>query len=351
MVEETFVAPTPQEAFILAKQKYGEFSSLKLKKARQILDREGNLVSEITVEVDEESYMKSIGVDVESELIEEMEQLKEKIGVMKGFLTGEKSIVTQKVSELFLERGIRKEWIDSIIREVSGTSIALDEKLLIAYMLETIDDSIEIKKERLNEPKIVMMVGPTGVGKTTTIAKLAARYKFAGKKSMDAAIINLDTFRAGAYHQLDSFATLLKMEHRYVKNVDEFPKVLDELSHYPVILIDTAGISPYDSSRLIETVEFVKSVKDKSIEKSLVLSAASKYDDMSDIYEHFSFIDIDSMVVTKFDETRRVGDLIAFMMDKKIPVSYMSMGQQVPDDLEPASREKLLEYFVGELNV
>ena len=337
MVEETFVAPTPKQAFVLAKQKYGEFGSLKLKKARQIMNKDGDLVSEITVEIDEDSYLRSIGMQLR--------------GKKQDLPDYKHNSVAQKVGELFADRGIKREWIDFILKEVSGTSIAKDEKLLIAYMLETIDDSIKIKKENLLEPKIVMLLGATGVGKTTTIAKLAARYKYATKKSLDVAIINLDTFRAGAYQQLDSFANLLGMEHRFVKSIDEFCDTLNDLAHYPVILIDTAGISPYDSNKLIETIEFVKSVKDRNIEKSLVLSAASKYDDMMDIYEHFSFIDIDSLILTKFDETRRVGDLIAFLMDKKRPVAYISTGQQVPDDLLPASREKLLDYFVGELNV
>ena len=351
MVEETFVAPTPKEAFLLAKQKYGEFSSLKLIKARQILDKSGNLVSEITVEVDEDSYLKSIGVDIESELIEEMEQLRDKISAMKGFLSGKNSLVTQKIREVFIQKGLKQEWIDSIIQEVKNTSIAQSEKLLVGYILESIDDAILIQKDIIKKPKIVMMLGPTGVGKTTTIAKLASRYKFNKKRSLDVAIVNLDTFRAGAYQQLDSFATLLGIEHKYVKDVKEFPKVLKSLANYQVVLIDTAGISPYDNSRLIETVEFIKSVKDMDIKKSLVLSATSKYEDMIDIYEHFSFIDIDNLIVTKFDETKRVGDLIAFLIQKRVPISYMSIGQRVPDDLIPASKEKLLEYFVGELHV
>ena len=352
MVEETFVAPTPKDAFLLAKQKYGEFSSLKLIKARQILNKDGNLVSEITVEVDEEAYLKSIGIDVESELIEEIEQLRDKISVMKGYLSGEKSAVIEKVSKLFLQKGMKKEWIDTIIQEVSGTSIALDEKLLISYMLESIDDMILIKKEILKKPKVIMLLGPTGVGKTTTIAKLASRYKLNRKKSIDVAIINLDTFRAGAYEQLDSFATLLGIEHIYIKSIDEFPNVLNILSStHKIILIDTAGISPYDNNRLIETVKFVKSVKNIKIEKSLVLSASAKYEDMLDIYEHFSFINIDSLVVTKFDETKRIGDLIAFLIEKRIPISYMSMGQRILNDLIPANKQRLLEYFVGDINV
>jgi len=351
MVEETFIAPTPKDAFILAKKKYGEFSRLKLLKARQILDEKGNLVSEIVVEIDEDSYFKSIDIDMEKELIEEIATLRDRVSEMKSVISGEKQRVIDRVSQIFIDKGIKKEWIDKIIDEVKDTSIASDERLFTLYTLESIDEALQIKEEDLNQQKIIMMVGTTGVGKTTTIAKLASRYRYLTDNRVEPILLNLDTHRAGAFEQLDRFANLLRLKHLYIKSIDEFSQILDTISLYPIALVDTAGISPYDTKRLIEMVEFIKSIKDKRVEISLVIPATAKYSDIVDIYKHFSFINIDSIILTKFDETRMIGDVIAFLIESQIPVSYMSVGQSVPDDLEVASREKLLERFVGELNI
>jgi len=132
--------------------------------------------------------------------------------------------------------------------------------------------------------------------------------------------------------------------------VEEFAHLLDELADFDVILVDTAGISPYDTDRLIKTIEFLKSVRDREISTNLVVSATAKYEDIKEIYEHFSFINVESVIVTKFDETKRVGDLIAFLTEKHLPVSYLSTGQKVPDDLLPADRERILGQFAGELH-
>ena len=127
-----------------------------------------------------------------------------------------------------------------------------------------------------------------------------------------------------------------------------FTEILDELENFDIVLVDTAGISPYDTDRLIKTIEFLKSVRDREISTQLVVAATAKYEDIREIYEHFSFINIESVIVTKFDETNRVGDLIAFLTEKHLPVSYLSTGQRVPDDLEPAAKERILEQFLGE---
>jgi len=196
----------------------------------------------------------------------------------------------------------------------------------------------------------MMMVGPTGVGKTTTIAKMAARFSYMLERDYRVALINLDTYRAGAFEQLDNFARLLGLEHRHARSVEEFSDFLEELADYDAVLVDTAGISPFDTGRLVRTVEFLKSVKDREISTNLVISATAKYEDIREIYEHFSFINIESVIVTKFDETKRVGDLIAFLTQKHLPVSYISTGQKVPDDLESATKEKILEQFLGEID-
>ncbi len=352
MVKETFVAPTPYEAFELAKKKYGTISGLKLLSARQIKDENDEIVSEITIEVPQSLFLMGIGVNEEEELLEEIEQLKDQMGALKSLVGNDgASDNIERVTRLMERKGLRREWLKKHLEPLVGTSVAEDEKLLVAYLLEEIDDALKIAKEGDESSRVRMMVGPTGVGKTTTIAKLAARYKYIIDEDMNVALVNLDTFRAGAFEQLDNFSALLGIKHEQVRTVEEFAKLLDMLSDYNPVLVDTAGISPYDTDRLIRTVEFLKSIKSMNVSVVLVLSATAKYEDMLDIYEHFSFINIESVIVTKLDETHRVGDLLAFLLEKSLPVSYICMGQKVPEDISPASKEELMAMFAGDLDV
>jgi len=352
MVEETFEAPTPKEAFALAKAKYGRFSDLQLLRARQTAGRDGRVVAEITVAVPQSAYLASIGIDEEEALLEEVGQLREQLDRMRraaGIATPDSEAV-ERVVTLLEEKGLRREWLLQRLEPMLGSGVAEDERLLLSYLLEEIDEGLSIREETLETPKVMMMVGPTGVGKTTTLAKLAARYSYMLDRDYRVALINLDTWRAGAYEQLDNFAKILHLEHRQARDEAEFSRYLDELADYDLVLVDTAGISPYDTERLIRTVEFLKSVRDREISTNLVISATAKYEDIREIYEHFSFINIESVIVTKFDETRRVGDLIAFLTEMRLPVSYLSTGQRVPDDLIPADRERILAQFAGELD-
>jgi len=354
MVEETFVAPNPREAFELAKEKYGHFSELKLLKAIQIKNEEGKLVSQITVSVSSNDFLNSIGYDEEEELAKEIHTLKEQISKMKALVTSEGAIDTQSalhaVKVLMLQKGLSESWLDEMLEEISQSNIAEDEELLLSYILDEIDDKLMTKAEDLSKKKIMMLIGSTGVGKTTTIAKLAARYALLLEKPLKVALVNLDTFRVGAYEQLEHYASQMQLTHIKVEKVEEFTEVLRKLKGYDVVLVDTAGISPYDTGKLIKTIEFLRSTGDHKIETSLVISATAKRDDIMDVYEHFSFLDIGSTILTKFDETKKVGGLFSFLIEKQIPVSYISNGQHVPDNLEVASREKLMERFVGEFN-
>jgi flagellar biosynthesis protein FlhF len=121
------------------------------------------------------------------------------------------------------------------------------------------------------------------------------------------------------------------------------------LEGYDIILVDTAGMSPYDTQKFVKTVEFVQSETPRTLEVNLVLSATVKYEDMDDIYQNFSFLNLDSVIISKFDETRHFGTLLNFMLLYKLPMSYFSVGQEVPDDLRVASKEYLLERFIGDV--
>jgi len=351
MVEEQFSAPTPQEAFELAREKYGVFSDLKLLRATQRRDENGKLWANIVVSVPQEDYLASIGIDEEKELIGEINQLRDQMERMKSAISPDSTPpAIDEVRDMMIAKGINRTWIDGILEPLVTQSVSEDKSLLLSYVLEDMDEQLMILPEKKGR-RVLMLIGPTGVGKTTTIAKLASRYALERNDPRAVALINLDTFRVGAYEQLEHYASTLGIEHIKVDSVEGFGKALEELSGKDVVLIDTAGISPYDIGRLVKTVEFLKSLPDHSIETALVISATAKYDDIVAVYDHFSFLDIGSVILTKFDETKRIGEALGFVLEKKLPVSYVSMGQNVPEDLEAAEKEKILIRFVEELHV
>ena len=360
MMNETFVADTPKEAYNEAVSKYG--SSIKLISAKQVKYEDGQLRCEVAIAVPEDIYMeKSFGEETltstesvekseEEVLLEELGELKKQLALMKEDMLGSTNdSVLKKVKTLFIEKGIAKKWLDDVLVSLMGNSILSDAKLLVSYILEEIDESLEVQVETLDEPKIIMLVGPTGVGKTTTIAKLAARYAYMMDKPYKVAFLNLDSYKVGAFDQLGQYADIMQIEHVTIDSVEAFMRGLEALQTYDIILVDTAGMSPYDTQKFIKTIEFVQSDIPRKIEVNLVLSATVKYEDMDDIYNNFSFLNINSVIISKFDETKHLGTLLNFMLLYKVPMSYFSIGQEVPDDLLVASKEYLLERFIGDL--
>jgi flagellar biosynthesis protein FlhF len=361
MINETFVADTPKEAYEEAIVKYG--TEIKLLSAKQVKYDDGMLRCEVSIAVPEEIYMeKSFGEEIsthdvrdekseEAILLEELGELKKQLALMKEDMLGNREdSILGKVKTLFMQKGIAKQWLDDVLSTLMGNSILSDAKLLVSYILEEIDESLEVQDELLDEPKIVMLVGPTGVGKTTTIAKLAARYAYMMDKPYKVAFLNLDSYKVGAFDQLGQYADIMQIEHVTIDSVESFIRGLETLKAYDIILVDTAGMSPYDTQKFIKTVEFVQSDIPRKIEVNLVLSATVKYEDMDDIYNNFSFLNLNSLIISKFDETKHLGTLLNFMLLYKIPMSYFSIGQEVPDDLLVASKEYLLERFIGDLD-
>ncbi|MBE0492473.1 MAG: flagellar biosynthesis protein FlhF [Sulfurospirillum sp.] len=198
---------------------------------------------------------------------------------------------------------------------------------------------IEVQK---GSKRLMMFVGPTGVGKTTTIAKLAARYSYLKEKREKVGIITLDTYRIGAVEQLFQYAKMMRLPIEDVVDPQDFNAALRSLSHCDLILIDTVGSSQYDKEKLTKLDYFIKN-SDYQIDVNLVLSAGSKLEDLKDIYENFSFLDIDTFIFTKFDETKVFGTVFSLIYDVDKPVSYFSIGQEVPDDLVVANSDFLVE--------
>ncbi len=354
MIQVTLVAPTPQEAYELARSKYG--NNFALISARQIAQSGGDDIScEITISVAREKFLHIDGGEDEEELLGELSLLRDQIMQMKSALTRPRAAHEEfrndttlaKVHRFFAGRGISEGWLEEVLSAFAGTPVAEDEELLLSYLMEEIDERIIIKEERFSGAQIKMFVGPTGVGKSTTIAKLAARYSYMLDDELRVALVNLDSFKVGAFEQLSHYAAIMKLEHYGVSTIEDFAELMPTLEGYDVILVDTAGMSPYDTKKLVRTVEYLNVDIPHEIEMSLVIPVGAKREDLDTIFETFSFLNLDNLILSKFDETRHIGAVVSYLLTHPIALSYFTIGQDVPDDLIRADKEYLLEYLLG----
>ncbi|MFK5975317.1 MAG: flagellar biosynthesis protein FlhF [Sulfurovum sp.] len=317
MIHETFVATTPQVAYANAMAKYGKF--IKLISAKHVAYDDGEIMSEITVGVPRDVFIKKSMIEESS---------------------------GTHIKAVFLQRGIDKDILDEFVSslEMMGHTHLNDDKYIASYIIQEMDNALQIERERLDKPKIIMLVGPTGVGKTTTIAKLSTRYK--KESNFDVRVINLDSYKVGAFEQLEAHTTKIEVPHTMVKDLDLFTKEIESFDN-EIILIDTVGISPYDRDKFTQILEFVKSNTDIDIEVKLILSATLKCEDMYDIYNSFEALNLSSLIITKFDETKHFADVLNFVLKSKIKMSYFCIGQDIENDISVASREYLLDNFIS----
>ena len=209
---------------------------------------------------------------------------------------------------------------------------------------------IPIKHEvplRKHQRKIIMMVGPTGVGKTTTIAKLAARYAYKLGQNYKVGIVTLDSFRVGAIEQLQAYTNIMRLPLEVVKKPEDLVEALLRLKDCNYIFIDTAGSSQYDVDKIEIINEYQERVNELPIEKVLVLPANVKHSDLIDIYTNYSRLNIDFLTFTKLDETKSFGNLISFAHKTKKSITYFSIGQNVPDDLIVSDSSFLIDCFMN----
>ncbi|WP_107831722.1 flagellar biosynthesis protein FlhF [Campylobacter concisus] len=281
--------------------------------------------------------------------------LSEKIGLITDMIWDEKAPNRNNLSippefasiyKLAKQSGMKEEHLEAIMQttlENLPVSMKSNPTAVKRYFYSLLRNMLPCRKE-LNDKKqrIMMLVGPTGVGKTTTLAKLAARFAYGNEKRYKTGIITLDTYRIGAVEQLFQYAKMMKLPILDVIEVEDFQNAIKQLSYCDVILIDTTGNSQYDKEKLERLDKFLKHSGAK-IDVNLVLSAGSKVEDLIEIYNGFSFLEIDTLIITKFDETKIFGNVFSLIYETNTPVSYFSVGQEVPDDLVEAKSEFLVE--------
>jgi flagellar biosynthesis protein FlhF len=199
--------------------------------------------------------------------------------------------------------------------------------------------TIPISQNGMPEKRVVAFVGPTGVGKTTSIAKLAARLALQKKKKV--VLMTLDGYRIGAVEQLRSYAGLMGIPFRFVEDVSALSRAIEENNQRDYILIDTAGRGPRDLEAMRSLATFLK--KADFIERHLVLSATTKPSDMRRIMDQFEICRPDHLLFTKLDETETPGPILNELVRTQKSFSYYTDGQRVPDDLHSVPREGLMD--------
>jgi flagellar biosynthesis protein FlhF len=195
--------------------------------------------------------------------------------------------------------------------------------------------------------RVVALVGPTGVGKTTTVAKLAANFKLA--HGVRVGLITVDTYRIAAVEQLRTYAEIIDLPLAVVNDPVEMPRAFDQLGTVDLVFIDTAGRSPRDEVKIRELAEFLSQARPDEVH--LVLSALTGHRSLRAAIEQFTVVHIDRLILTKLDEADSLGGILAVLGLSSRPISYLTTGQAVPDDIEPIDRKRLARLILKHENL
>ncbi len=197
--------------------------------------------------------------------------------------------------------------------------------------------------------KMIFFIGPTGVGKTTTIAKLASIFRVDQKKKV--ALLTADTYRIAAAEQLRIYANILEVPFRIIYTVEEIGKAMEDFKDYDYILVDTAGHSHQNTTQKESMGNFIHSVDGKvDREVYLVLSATTKYRDLISIADSYKTIADYKLIFTKLDETTTLGNLLNLKLYTGASLSYVTYGQNVPDDIEEFNPQSTVKKLLGGKN-
>lgn len=249
-----------------------------------------------------------------------------------------------------LENEVNEKYANQIIDEIEKSN---KPNMPFDYALSNIYQKMILKFGKpegvtpaAQGPKMIFFIGPTGVGKTTTIAKIASRFCVDGGRKV--ALLTADTYRIAAAEQLRTYANILEVPFRIIYSVEEISQAMRDFKDYDYILVDTAGHSHQNTEQKEVMKELIHSV-DGILEKEvfLVLSATTKYRDLLSIADTYSDMTDYKLIFTKLDETTTLGNLLNLKLYTGAPLSYVTCGQNVPDDIEDFNPQKTVKRLLG----
>lgn len=367
----TLQAYTLREAIDKMKRHYGENARLlthrgiKMGGILGFFARQG---IEITGYISDSTLKRPVSVDEKKKILEaaqkeqtlgkilkEIETLKRIVRSREHIQEGEMTNSSiKRIREILELNDFTHSYIKKIIVRIRG-EFSIDalndfEKIQQA-LVKWIGEQIKIYppfRIAKKKPTIYTIIGPTGVGKTTTIAKLAAIYGLGNKKHHPAQVrmITIDNYRIAAKKQIETYADIMQIPVTFAETYNDLKKVLALYQDMDLILIDTIGKSPSDFEKLGEMNRILRACGNSS-ETHLAISATTKASDVENILRQFEPFMYKSIVLTKLDETARIGNVLSVLAEQGKPVSYITDGQVVPQDIEEANALHLLMKIEG----
>ena len=391
MIIKKFQAATETEGILMAKHELGDAAvimNIKTIKHRGIARLFKKDIVEVTAALEERAHttdkipVKKINaiVDDTTKPVMELDKqhntaIEQKLDNLQNMLQNKISsnVVTEKkeseVEDKTKEKSVNFKFMQLVYRQLLDNEV--DEKYANQIMgeiesglkKETNIDSIlagiyqkiilklgqpKIIEAEEKKTKLVFFMGPTGVGKTTTIAKLASYFKL--EKKLKVALITCDTYRIAAVEQLRTYANILDVPLQVVYTIEEFNTAVKAYKDFDLIFVDTAGRSHKNNEQCNEILHFVNDCQiDENVEKEtfLVLSAATKYKDLLNINQVFSSLKNYSIIFTKLDETTCLGNILNMKLHTGLQLSYVTSGQAVPDDISIIDAQKIARNLLG----
>lgn len=256
--------------------------------------------------------------------------------------------------DTMLQNEVDEKYANEIINEIeliNKPNIPFDYALANIYqkMILKFGKPSGIEPAANGGIKLVFFIGPTGVGKTTTIAKIASKFRVDEKKKV--ALLTADTYRIAAAEQLRTYANILEVPFRVIYTVEEINKALEDFKGYDYIMIDTAGHSHQNTTQKDSMRNLIHSMDGKAEkEVYLVLSATTKYRDLISIADSYKEMTDYKLIFTKLDETTTLGNLLNLRLYTDAELSYVTYGQNVPDDIEEFNPQGTVKQLLGGKN-
>lgn len=323
----------------------------KLDSLHNLLQNQGNLNSDMSSSgsqgktVAAFAYTKRMS-DIKEDIsgaAGENKQVKERENANYKFL--------QLIYKKLIDNEVDSRFADEIIGEIENSlkkESNLDSILAAVYQKIILKLGKPKTIEIGDKAKVIFFIGPTGVGKTTTIAKIASSFKI--EKEARVAFITADTYRIAAVEQLNTYASIIDCPVSVVYSVEDMNKSLSEYKDYDLILVDTAGRSHKATEQMDELKAFIEEVAQRAdefdFECYLTLSLTTKYKDLKSIADKYDDVDW-AVIFTKLDETCSVGNILNIRMLTDRPLSYTTSGQNVPDDIEVINEQGIARQLLG----